>query len=73
MIVVSDRLHSRRIAESAQKISRRDAYIVLSAPTPLAYNPVGYRFHPESWWTNEQDLKEVLDEWIKLGFYWFNY
>ncbi len=73
LIVVSDRLHSRRIAESAKKISGRDGASVLSAPTPLAYVPVGYRFHPESWWTDEQDLKDVVDEWIKLGFYWIKY
>lgn len=73
MIVVSDRLHSRRIAESARKIMAQNAYVVLSAPTPLRYVPEGYRFHPESWWTSEQDLKDVVDEWIKLGFYWIKY
>ncbi|CAN5621001.1 hypothetical protein BH10CHL1_BH10CHL1_40920 [soil metagenome] len=73
IIVVSDRLHSRRIAKSAQKISGRDGATVLSAPTPLDYVPAGYRFHPDSWWTNEQDLKDVFDEWLKLGFYWFRY
>ncbi|MCX6047162.1 MAG: YdcF family protein [Chloroflexi bacterium] len=73
LIVISDRLHSRRIAESAQKIRGQDSYVILSAPTPLAYVPEGYRFHPESWWANEQDLKDVFDEWIKLGFYWVRY
>jgi len=73
IIVVSDHIHSRRIAESAQKIIGDDPYRVLSAPTPLDYIPTGYRFHPDSWWTNEQDLKDVVDEWIKLGFYWLKY
>lgn len=73
LIVVSDRIHSRRIAETAHKLIATEPYRVLSAPTPLHYIPVGYRFHPESWWTNEQDVKDVVDEWIKLVFYWLKY
>ena len=73
MIVVSDLIHSRRIAESAAKITGAAPLVILSAPTPLTYVPEAYRFNPDRWWTDEQDLKEVVDELIKLAFYWVKY
>ena len=71
VIVVSDLLHTRRIADSARRID--PSITVLTAPTPQEYYPAAYRFHPDSWWRYEADLKDVFGEYIKLVLYALGY
>ncbi|MFN8443148.1 MAG: YdcF family protein [Caldilineaceae bacterium] len=71
VIVVSDLLHTRRIADSARCIN--PSIRVLTAPTPQEYYPAVYRFHPESWWHYEADIKDVFGEYVKLLFYALGY
>jgi uncharacterized SAM-binding protein YcdF (DUF218 family) len=69
VIIVSDPLHTRRIVQSAYALVGAEPVRVLVAPTPAAYYPAPYRFHPENWWQSERELKEVFGEYIKLAFY----
>ncbi len=71
VIVISDLLHTRRIADSARRID--PSITVLTAPTPQEYYPEAYRFHPQSWWQYEVDIKDVFGEYVKLAFYALGY
>jgi uncharacterized SAM-binding protein YcdF (DUF218 family) len=77
LIVISDPLHSRRIAQSAAEIYRKEyassPHEIISTPLPQQYVPTAYRFDPNSWWQREDSLKEVFSEYIKLAFYLFKY
>ena len=35
-----------------------------------AYNTT---FGPDNWWRTEEGLMDVVNEYIKIGFYWFHY
>ncbi len=70
-LVVSDLLHTRRIASSARQLD--EAITVLTTPVPQEYYPKFYRFHADSWWQHEADLKDVFSEYVKLVFYAFGY
>jgi uncharacterized SAM-binding protein YcdF (DUF218 family) len=69
VIIVSDPLHTRRIAQSARALVGAEPIRVLVTPPPGEYYPAHYRYHPDSWWRSEREIKEVFSEYIKLAFY----
>ena len=73
MIIISDPIHSRRIAFSARKILRNDDLAFLMAPTPQNYYLEAYRFDPYTWWLDENHPKTLFDEYTKLIYYWLKY
>jgi len=72
-IVVTDPMHARRVAFSADKILGEDGPGWRMAPTPGSYYPEAYRYDPTTWWSDEEEIKEVFGEYLKLAFYWLKY
>ncbi len=65
LALVTDRFHTRRSLQTMQS-RMPDMPIVTSAPDDS-------RFNAEKWWSTEQGLVFVINELLKLGFYWKEY
>jgi len=67
VILVTDFYHSRRAWNTFRTILRGTGIRVSSSPArPQSYGP-------ENWWTNEDGLVFVQNEYIKTLFYWVQY
>ena len=74
LIVVSDPLHTRRLQYSVGKLlGDDDLPAIAMAPTPPRFYPPAYRFDPETWWRNENDIKYVFEEYVKMAYYLLKY
>ena len=65
VILVSDRFHTRRTANTFRTLAPEVSFTVSAADDP--------RFDPAHWWRSEEGLMSVVTEVLKLGFYWVNY
>lgn len=65
VIVVTDVFHTRRAARTFRTLLPETTVYVSAAPDP--------RYDPARWWANEYSLSAVVNEYIKLLFYWFKY
>jgi hypothetical protein len=64
-ILVTDLFHTRRAARTFRTLLPDTAIYVNAAPDP--------RYHAGRWWQNEEGLVAVVNEVIKLAFYWAKY
>jgi uncharacterized SAM-binding protein YcdF (DUF218 family) len=65
LIVVTNAFHSRRADRTFRTLIPGVAISVSVAPDA--------RYDPGHWWRNEYSVTAVIDELIKLGFYWVQY
>ena len=65
IIIVTDIFHTRRAAWTFRTFLPETTIYVSAAPDP--------RYDPARWWDNEYSLLAVINETIKLFFYWFKY
>lgn len=65
LVVVTDPFHTRRAARTFRTVLPETAIYMSAAPNPV-HDPV-------LWWCSEVGLSSVLNELIKLGFYWVMY
>ena len=68
-IIVSNNFHMRRVYLTFQKIFKEDTVKAIFIPVPMEISGV----NPDIWWTNEDDFLKVINEYIKLFFYYFKY
>jgi uncharacterized SAM-binding protein YcdF (DUF218 family) len=65
LIVVTDAFHTRRAARTFRTLLPGVRISTSVAPNPL--------YDPARWWSTEQGLVAVVDEVLKLGFYWIRH
>ena len=65
LILVTDRFHTRRALRTLQSVMP-NLSITASAPADS-------RYEARRWWDNEHSLVFVMNELLKLGFYWKEY
>lgn len=65
LIVVTDPFHTRRAGRTFRALLPGVTITTSAAPEP--------DHDPARWWANERGLLAVVDETIKLGFYWIRY
>ncbi len=65
LILVTDLFHTRRAARTFRALLPHTTIYVSAAPDP--------RYHASRWWQNEHSLVAVVNEVLKLGFYWAKY
>lgn len=69
VLVVTSRLHCRRTRWIHRKILR-----ALDDPPEIRMVPAEHwNFDAEAWWESEFGLLFVVNEYIKLGYYWIKY
>ncbi len=64
-IVVTDAFHTRRAGNTFRALLPSVRISVSAAPNP--------RYVPAHWQRTEDGLVAVVNEYLKLGFYWFHY
>jgi uncharacterized SAM-binding protein YcdF (DUF218 family) len=65
LIVVTDLFHTRRAARTFRTLLPDTTIYLSAAPNP--------NYDASRWWQTEEGLVTVLNEVIKLGFYWAKY
>jgi len=65
LVVVTDPLHTRRAARTFRALLPGVEVYVSAAPSDL--------YDPARWWQTEHGLVGVVNELLKLGFYWAKY
>jgi uncharacterized SAM-binding protein YcdF (DUF218 family) len=65
LIVVTDPFHTRRAARTFRSLLPGVAISISAAPNPTC--------DPTRWWSSEDGLVTVVNESLKLGFYWLKY
>jgi uncharacterized SAM-binding protein YcdF (DUF218 family) len=65
LIVVTDPFHTRRAGRTFRALMPETTVYVSAAPNP--------DHDPAHWWENERGLIAVVDETIKIAFYWAKY
>ncbi len=65
LVVVTDPLHTRRAARTFRALLPGVEVYVSAAPSDL--------YDPARWWETEHGLVGVVNELLKLGFYWIEY
>ncbi len=68
-IIVSNNFHMRRVYLTFQKIFKEGKIKAIFIPVPMEISGI----NPNIWWTNEDDFLKVINEYIKLSFYYFKY
>ena len=68
-IVVSSNFHMRRVYLTFKKVFNGNDITTVFAPVPMNMNGI----NPNRWWTRENDLIAVFNEYIKLVFYYVKY
>jgi len=66
-IVVSSPYHMRRVRMIFEKVYKRSGISLYYSPVEESW------FQVEKWWTREGELVAVVNEYIKLVFYWLKY
>lgn len=66
-IIVSDPPHMRRIAFIFHRVFENDKILLVLSPVEDGW------FKKERWWTREEELVEVFNEYVKLILYYFKY
>jgi len=66
-IIVSDPTHMRRIAFIFHRLLENDKMLLVFSPVEDGW------FKKERWWTREEELVEVFNEYVKLILYYFKY
>jgi len=67
LLVVTDWYHGRRaLGILRQELANDDVEVLFSPPPPLTYGP-------HDWWRQENGLVAVVNEYVKIGFYWWHY
>lgn len=66
-IIVSDPTHMRRIAFIFNRVFENDKISLVLSPVEDGW------FKKERWWTREEELVEVFNEYVKLILYYFKY
>jgi len=67
VIVVSDAYHMRRTKWAYEHVLG-DQVQVLMSPVPFESSPL-----QREWWADRRSLKRVLEEYVKLAYYWARY
>lgn len=65
LLLVTAPYHTRRAARTFRALLPDRTVLVAAAPDP--------DFHPERWWDEEESLLAVVQELLKLSFYWRQY
>ena len=65
LIVVTDPFHTRRAGRTFRTLLPDVTVYLSAAPDP--------RYDPARWWESEHGLVAVLNEMVKLGFYWLKH
>lgn len=68
-IIVSNNFHMRRVYLTFQMIFKEGMDKAIFIPVPMEISGI----NPDIWWTNEDDFLKVINEYIKLFFYYFKY
>lgn len=68
-IIVTSELHTRRAAMVFHKVFRGESVRLLFYGVPVEEEKMSL----DRWWTREDELIYVNNEWIKLVFYFFKY
>jgi UDP-N-acetylmuramyl pentapeptide phosphotransferase/UDP-N-acetylglucosamine-1-phosphate transferase len=67
LLVVTNWYHGRRALGTVRReLADDDVEVLFSPPPPLTYGP-------HDWWRQENGLVAVVNEYIKIGFYWWHY
>lgn len=70
VIFVSSNYHMRRVYLTFEKVFKEnDGVRALFAPVPKEMEGI----NPDTWWTMENDLVTVFNEYVKLALYWYKY
>lgn len=67
IMVVSDKVHTRRINRSFR------ANFEQAGITLLLHGAPSSSYNEATWWQYEYGLLAVNNEWIKIGYYWWKY
>lgn len=65
LIIVTEPYHARRASRTFHTFLPETTIYVSPSPDD--------DFNPDRWWQDEHSLISVIDETLKLGFYWINY
>lgn len=68
-IFISSNFHMRRIYLTFKKVFDEDNIKPIFIPVPMDMSGI----NPDNWWTKEYDLVNIINEYIKLGLYWYKY
>lgn len=66
-IIVSNPTHMRRVAFIFHRLFENDKILLVLSPVEDGW------FKKERWWTREEELVEVFNEYVKLILYYFKY
>jgi len=65
LLIVTDSYHTRRATQTFRALLPGVRVMTVAAPSPT--------YDSDRWWTTEEGLTGVLNETVKLGFYWARY
>ena len=67
VVVVTTEFHTRRVSRVFNKVLSPAGLTVMVRAAPSA------RYNPACWWTSEEGLLMVNNEYVKLLYYWLTY